>query len=204
MKRKKLTETFMMISNWEHVCSVGVLYCHSIPDASQSSYREHRRYYRIEYTSPMYPLPSSMCRRCVWDILTLVWAYLAECSPTVVLCSAIYCRWFLATKHHEKKNSHVPMAWRNMAITRIRRRSFVEILAHRGAAQLCALRKHREAKPRGTVAYYIISTRHYAIAMTSSRHHHNIVNPRHHHYAPDPSTIFCHTPNNHWPSPILK
>ena len=101
------TETFMMISNWEHFCSVGVLYCHSITDASQSSYREHRRYYRIEYTSPMYPLPSSMCRPCVWDILTLVYAYLAEWSPTVVLCSAIYRRWFLATKHHEKK---IPMA----------------------------------------------------------------------------------------------
>ena len=38
----------------------------------------------------------------------------------------------------------VPMAWRSMAMTRVRCRSFVELLAH-GDAQLCASRKHREA-----------------------------------------------------------
>ena len=42
-----------------------------------------------------------------------------------------------------------PMPWRNMAITRVRRRSFAEPLVHGGAAlvdaQMCASREHREA-----------------------------------------------------------
>ena len=52
----------------------------------------------------------------------------------------------------------VPMPWRSMAITRVRRRSFAEQLVHRGAALAMPECVHRESigrlkKPRGTVAY---------------------------------------------------
>ena len=41
-----------------------------------------------------------------------------------------------------------------MAITRVRRRSHVELPAHNGAAQICESRKHRDRlkQTRGTVA----------------------------------------------------
>ena len=51
----------------------------------------------------------------------------------------------------------VPMPWRSMAITRVRRRLFGEPLVHGGAALAMPKCVHRESigmlkKPRGTVA----------------------------------------------------
>ena len=51
----------------------------------------------------------------------------------------------------------VPMPWRSMAMTRVRRRSFAEILVHVCAALAISKFEHRESierlkKPRGTVA----------------------------------------------------
>ena len=50
----------------------------------------------------------------------------------------------------------VPLPWQSMAMARVRRRSFVELLVHGGAA--LALPEYRESigrlkKPRGTEAY---------------------------------------------------
>ena len=68
----------------------------------------HRRYYHIVYASPMFTRASPMYRRCIADVsgtfLTLV--YIAECSPTARRCSAIYRRWYLASKHREKISMH--------------------------------------------------------------------------------------------------
>ena len=46
------------------------------------------------------------------------------------------------------------MPWRNMAITRVRRRSFAEPLVHGGDALAMPKFVHRESigRPRGTVA----------------------------------------------------
>ena len=67
----------------------------------------HRRYYHIEYASPMFTRASPMCRRCVayvsGTVLNLV--YIAECSPTARRCSVIYRRWYLASKHREKMHA---------------------------------------------------------------------------------------------------
>ena len=46
---------------------------------------------------------SPMCRRCVADVSGTILAlvYIAECSQTARRCSAIYRRWYLASKHRE-------------------------------------------------------------------------------------------------------
>ena len=51
----------------------------------------------------------------------------------------------------------LPMPWRSIAITRVRRRSFAEPLVHGGAALAMPKFEHRESigrlkKPHGTVA----------------------------------------------------
>ena len=82
--------------------------------------------------------------------------YLAECSPTVVGCSALFGDISPMVLEDETSGENinayiaifgdVPMPWRSRAITSARRRSFAELLlAHGGAAQMCASRKHREA-----------------------------------------------------------
>ena len=53
----------------------------------------------------------------------------------------------------------VPTPWRSMTMTRIRRRSFAELLVHGGASLAMPKLQHRESigrlkKPRGIVALY--------------------------------------------------
>ena len=97
----------------------------SIGDGSPN----HQRYYHIEYVSPMFTRASSMCRRSVWDILNLgvhrrmfadCSALFGDISPMVIWrrnigrkFQCIYIELFL----------DVPMPWRSMAITRVRRRT---------------------------------------------------------------------------------
>ena len=108
-----------LMRSWikNHFCSVGVLL-----GGDRAHKRKHRRCFadqfgdigdgspkssailshRINiadiYTSMLRTSP--MCRRCVWDILNLaVPRWLLSAARR---CSAIYRRWFLATKHREK------------------------------------------------------------------------------------------------------
>ena len=89
------------------------------------------RHYYIEYTLSMFTRTCWEHRQCVADVSATFWTlvYLAECSPTVVSCWAIglYRRWFLVTKHQEKKFHDVPMTWWSMTITRVRRWSFAKL-----------------------------------------------------------------------------
>ena len=129
----------------------------SIGDGS----RNHRRYlsYRkciaVVYTSIADVSP--MCRRCVADVsgtcLTLV--HIAECSPTARRCSAIYRRWYLASKHQEKISMHAlkfsrcPDALAKHGdysrTSPIIRRTTGAWWRCPGDAQICASREHREA-----------------------------------------------------------
>ena len=114
---------------------------------------EHRRF--VADVSPM-------CRRCEWDIfgLGVHRRMFADCSA---LFSDISPMVFGVETSAENLNAcikiflDVPMPWRNMAITRVRRRSFAEPLVHGGAALAMPKFVHRESigrlkKPRGTVA----------------------------------------------------
>ena len=58
-----------------------------------------------------------MCRRCVCDILTLV--YVAECSPTIVRGSALFgdiSPMVLATKLFAYVDDHLQNYWRMAAL----------------------------------------------------------------------------------------
>ena len=126
----------------------------------------HQRYYHIEYASPMFTRASPMCLGHFWPWYT---------SPNVrrllgavrqyysVLFGDISPMVFGVKTSGENFNARieifldVPMLWRSMAITRVRRRSFTEPLVHAGAALAmpkCVLRESigRLKKPRGTVA----------------------------------------------------
>ena len=80
-----------------------------------------------------------MCRRCVWDILDL-----GVHRQMFVDCSALFGdrspMIFDVETSGENYNAcivfflDVPMPWRSMAKTRVRRRSFAEPLVHGGAA----------------------------------------------------------------------
>ena len=114
---------------------------------------EHRRF--VADVSPI-------CRRCVWDIfgLGVHRRMFADCS---VLFGDISPMVFGVETSGENFNVcieiflDVPMPWRSMAITRVRRRSFGEPLVHGGAALAMPKCVHREnigilKKSRGTVA----------------------------------------------------
>ena len=51
---------------------------------------------------------SPLCSRCGADVngIFLALVFIAECSPTARRCSAIYRRWYLASKHREKISMH--------------------------------------------------------------------------------------------------
>ena len=111
----------------------------------------HRRYYHIEYASPMFARPSPMCRRCVWDIfgLGVHRRMFADCST---LFGDISVENFNACIEFF---IDVQLPSRCMAITRVRRRSFAEPLVLGGAVLAmpkCVHRERRLKKPRGTVA----------------------------------------------------
>ena len=103
-----------------------------------------------------------MCRRCVCDIfgLGVHRRMFADCSALLGDISPMV---FGVETSGENFNAcieiflDVPMPWRSMAITRVRRRSFAEPLVHGGAALTMPKCVHRESigrlkKPRGTVA----------------------------------------------------
>ena len=103
-----------------------------------------------------------MCRRCVWDIFNLGVhrRIFADCSALFGDISPMV---FGVETSGENFNAcieiflDVPMPWRSMAITRVRRRSFAEPLVHGGDALAMPKFVHRESmgrlkKPRGTVA----------------------------------------------------
>ena len=77
--------------------------------------REHRRASAMDHqtigdiiTSNMHRRCLHEHRRCVADVsgTFLTSVYIAECSPTVRRCSAIYRRWYLASNHWEKISMH--------------------------------------------------------------------------------------------------
>ena len=119
--------------------------------------REHRRwitqiirdnYYHVEYTSLIYTpacllRTPPMCRRCVWDILNLGLlrgmfvhlfmhcSALFGCTPRMILGDETSGENFNACIDFFLD---VPIPWRSMAINRVLRRSFSELLVHGGAA----------------------------------------------------------------------
>ena len=114
---------------------------------------EHRRF--VADVSPM-------CRRCEWDIfgLGVHRRMFADCSALFGDISPMV---FGVETSAENFNAcieiflDVPMPWRSIAITLVRRRSFAEPLVHGGAALAMPKFVHRESigrlkKPRGTVA----------------------------------------------------
>ena len=98
-------------------------------------------------------------------------------------------RRLLATKHLHMHVHFldVPMPWRSIAITHVRRRSFAELLAHGGAALAMPRCVHRESigmlqKPRGTVAYrtkmhliYLLYERVWLATLQSGRYDHSSI-----------------------------
>ena len=127
----------------------------------------HRRYYHIEYASPLFTRALLMCRRCVWDIfgLDVHRRMFADCSALFRNISPML---FGVETSGENFNAciefflDVPIPWRSMAITHVRRRSFAEPLAHGGAALAMPKCVHCESigrlkKPRGTVAGSVTS-----------------------------------------------
>ena len=119
-----------------------------------SAILSHRIYIADVYTSIADLSP--MCRRCVWDIfgLGVHRRMFADISPMV----------FGVETSGENFNAcieifqDVPMPWRSIAITRVRRQSFAEPLVHGGAALAMPKFVHRESigrlkKPRGTVGW---------------------------------------------------
>ena len=103
----------------------------------------HPRYYHIEYASPI-------CRRCVWDIfgLGVHRRMFADCSALFGDISPMV---FGVETSGENFNAcieiflDVPMPWRSMAITRVRRGSFAEPLVHSGVALAMPICVHRES-----------------------------------------------------------
>ena len=105
---------------------------------------------------------SPMCRRCEWHIfgLRVHRRMFADCSALFGDISPLV---FGVETSGKNFNTcieiflDVPMPWRSMAITRVRRRSFSEPLVHGGAALAMPKCVHRDSigrlkKPRGTVA----------------------------------------------------
>ena len=127
--------------------------------ASAMDHPNHRWYYHIEYTSPMFTWAWWEHRRwsCVVDVSAcdMFNLYLTECSPIVVRCSApfgdISPIVFGAETSGKNFNAcieaflDVPMPWWSMAITCVRRWSFAELLAHGGAALAMTKYVHRES-----------------------------------------------------------
>ena len=115
----------------------------------------HRRYYHIEYASPVFTRAWPMCRRCVTDVFGtfLTFVYIAESSPTARRCSAVCRRWYLTSKHLEKISMHafkffsmsrcLGEAWRLLAY--VADHSPNHWWRCPGDAQICASREHREA-----------------------------------------------------------
>ena len=102
-----------------------------------------RRYYHIKFASPMFTRASPTCRRYVADVspMCLVHFYHWCTSPNVRrLLGDISPMVFGVKTLGENFNAcieiflDVPMPWRSMAMTRVRRRSFAEPLVHGGAA----------------------------------------------------------------------
>ena len=122
---------------------------YSIADASQSNsgtlamdHPINPWYYHIEYASLMYTRACWVhrrCRRCFWDILNLGvprWMFAGCCA----LLGDILSMALGDETSGENFNTcievflDVPMPWLSMTITRVRRWSFAELLAHGGAA----------------------------------------------------------------------
>ena len=63
-------------------------------------------------SSPMFTRASPMCRRCVADVSPMClgdfyhWCTSPKVLPTARRCSAIYRRWYLASKHQGKISMH--------------------------------------------------------------------------------------------------
>ena len=103
--------------------------------AKPSAILSLRIYFANVYTSiaDVSPMCRPMCRRCVWDIfgLGVHCRTFADCSALFGDISAMV---FGVETSGENFNAcieiflDVPMSWRSMAITRLRRRSFTEPL----------------------------------------------------------------------------
>ena len=117
----------------------------------------------------MFTRASPICRRCVADVSPMCLGHfgLGVHRRMFADCSALFGDISPMVLGVETSGENfnacieifldVPMPGRSMAITRVRRRSFVEPLVHGGAALAIPKFVHRESigrlkKPRGTVA----------------------------------------------------
>ena len=130
---------------------------------------------QISDISAMFLTCSCKHRRCIFDviILRMTWVLHRRCSRTTRRCygNVFACvLYFLYPPSNAptEQNWSVLYPWSHLAVIR-----YVV---------------QREISPP-----FMLSTRHYNIAMTSSRHQQ---------YAPE--AFVCRTPNDHRPSPILK